>query len=339
MTTLPVSFKDVLAASDRISSYVHRTPVVTSRSIDDVAGIKLFFKCENLQKTGAFKARGATNALLKAKEEGRVPEKGVIAYSSGNHGIALSRICAKVGVPCTIVLPLGCPDVKWKRMADYGSELIRCVTDDFAEKMRRCEEQPDKLFIKTADLEDVIAGAGTAGLEITEQVEGAPLDAVITPLSGGGLLSGTAIAVKHRWPNCKVIAAEPPGKNLERDLRAGRRDPQMLHLDTVAEAIRGKTVGELNFAVMCELVEKTVITVNDDEMRAAMRLLAERTKLVVEMAGAAPLAAALKIKRYFPDVNRVGVVLSGGNIDFDAFVANVKKAKNSNCNGNGNGVH
>lgn len=322
---LPVQFSDVLVARDRIKPFVHRTPVLTCGSIDKLAGenLKVFFKCENLQKTGAFKARGATNAVLKAKLEGKIPPQGVVTYSSGNHGIAISRICGHLKIPCTVVLPKGVPAVKWRRISEYGAELVHCVTDDFEEKIRLCEDRKDSLFIKTADNEDVIAGQGTVGLEMMEQIE-PPLDAIVVPLSGGGLISGVAVAVKEMNPDCKIIAVAPKGKDLEADLTAGERNPAMKYLNTEAAAIRGKTVGKLNFVIMNELIEKTVIEVTDEEMLMGMRLMGERAKMVVEMAAGAPVAALLRLRKYFPEVKRCGVILSGGNVDFNDLFKNIQ---------------
>ncbi|HUK29908.1 MAG TPA: pyridoxal-phosphate dependent enzyme [Candidatus Acidoferrum sp.] len=307
------SLNDIREAHARIAPHIHRTPVFTSTSLDEIAGAKLFFKCENLQKTGSFKIRGATNAiLLLSDEEAR---HGVVTPSSGNHGAALSRAARSRGIQAYVVMPNNSPMVKRKAVEAYGGCITLCEPT-MQGRQKTCAEvqaRTGAILIHPYDDDRIIAGQGTAAKELLEDVP--DLDFVIAPVSGGGLLSGTAIASKGIRPRIRVIGAEP--KNADdafEAMRAGKIVP-CPPPDTIADGLRA-TLSPRTFAILQRHVDE-ISTVTEEEIVAAMLLLWERMKLVVEPSGAVSAAPALN-RRINGAGKRIGIILSGGNVDLAA---------------------
>jgi len=308
---LPVTFDDVLAAADRIRGTAHRTPVATSRTLDERLAARLFLKCENLQRAGAFKFRGAYNAIARLSPEER--RSGVLTYSSGNHAQAIALASRLLGTQATIVMPENAPAAKRAATEGYGARVVaydpgKEKREEVAERLR---QQGEPVLIPPYDHEDVIAGQGTAALELLEDV--GELDLLLVPCGGGGLLSGSALAARRLRPRCRVVGVEPEtADDATRSFRTG-----VLHTvsnpETIADGARTPSLGRLTFPLVRAHVDD-MITVSDDDLVRAMRFVWERMKLVVEPTGVLGLAAAFRGK---VDVagKRVGVVLSGGNVD------------------------
>lgn len=314
MPTYACDLADVRAAAERLRGVVHRTPVLTSDTLDRLAGRKLFFKCENLQKIGAFKYRGASNAVLKLSEAEAA--RGVVTHSSGNHAQALALAARVRGVPAYIVMPKTAPAVKRAAVEGYGGQVTQCEPN-LADRERCANELVAKTgatLIPPFDHADVIAGQGTAALELLDDVP--DLDALITPVGGGGLLAGCCIAAHGVKPGVRVFGAEPLGADdAARSKAAGEWVPQTAP-NTIADGLLTST-GQLTWPVIRDRVER-VFTVTDDDIRAAMRLVWERMKLIVEPSGAVGLAVALtEAFRALANVERVGIVFSGGNVSLD----------------------
>jgi threonine dehydratase len=303
---------DVRSAAERIRPHAHRTPVLTCHALDELCGGRLFFKCENFQKAGAFKFRGATNAVFSlAPDEA---ECGVLTHSSGNHGAALALAARMRGIPACVVVPTNAPTIKRAAIAGYGARIVDCEPTLAAREATaaRVLAETGATLIHPYDDDRIIAGQGTAALELLEDVPG--LDAVLAPVGGGGLVSGTAIAVKGLSPATDVYAAEPAGADdALRSLRAGRIIPQT-DPRTVADGLR-TSLAPRTFAVIQELV-KDILTVTEDEIIWAMRHVLERMKIVIEPSSAVPVAAVL-VGRLPAKGRRVGIILSGGNVDWD----------------------
>ena len=302
---------DLRAAARRIAPVVHRTPVATSAGIDIRCGGSLFFKCEPLQRTGAFKMRGAANAVASLPEA--VAARGVATHSSGNHGAALARAAALRGIPCWVVMPRNASPAKRAAVAAYGGRIVDCEPTQASreETAARVLEETRATLVHPYDDPTIIAGQGTCALELLEQI--ADLDLLLAPLGGGGLLSGTAIAAAAAATPPRVIGVEPEGADdARRSLEAGRIVP-VAQPQTVADGLRA-TLGRLPFAILRRLGVE-VVTVPDVAIVAAQSLLWERLKLVVEPSGAVPLAAVLE-GRVAVAGRRVGVILSGGNVAF-----------------------
>ncbi|HYO45841.1 MAG TPA: pyridoxal-phosphate dependent enzyme [Gemmatimonadota bacterium] len=311
MSELAIDYEDVLAASRSIRPHVHRTPVMTSRLVDEAAGIRLFFKCENLQRAGAFKVRGAFNKLLSLSKDERA--RGVVAFSSGNHAQAVALSASTLGVDATIVMPTDAPRSKLEATRGYGATIV--------EYDRRAEDR-DLIAIRIAENEGrvlvppyddawIMAGQGTAALELLDDVP--DLDAVVAPVGGGGLLAGTATALEGAATRVLAFGAEPAdADDTAQSMEAGERvriDPP----DTIADGARTESPGEKTFPILMKRAE-AVVRVPDDALVRAMRLLLTRMKILVEPTGA--LAAAAALEGLLPDgVERVGVILSGGNVD------------------------
>ena len=312
MSRLPVTFGDVRAAAARIAGHVHRTPVLTSRTADVLTGARLFFKAETFQRVGAFKARGAFSRLTLLSEAER--RRGVVAFSSGNHAQAVALAARDLGVPATIVMPDDAPALKLAATRGYGAEVLLYDRrrEDREAIARRLVEERGVILVPPFDDEAVIAGQGTAALELLEEVT--DLDVVVAPCGGAGLLAGTAVAAAGLRPGIRVLGVEPEaGDDVARSLGEGRRIAIAVP-ETIADCLQTTRVGERNFAILQALVEG-VVTVSDLELRQAMTFLFSRMKLVVEPGGAA--AAAALFAGRVPGVagRRVGVVLSGGNVD------------------------
>ena len=307
---MSVEFDAVLAAAARIEGHVHRTPVLTCATLDRMAGASLFFKCENLQKVGAFKMRGAANAVLSLSPADA--ERGVATHSSGNHAQALACAARARGIPATIVMPSTAPEVKRAAVAGYGAAIVTCEPTLAAREaaLREVVARTGATFIPPYDDDRIIAGQGTAALELADQAPG--LDWVLCPVGGGGLLAGTAIAAQALVPGVRVVGAEPEGADdTARSLAGGRRVPAE-NPRSVCDGLL-TSVGERNFVVIQRRVH-AIWTVSDEAVVAAMRLLFERMKLVVEPSGAIGLAAALAHAGDLAGA-RVGIILSGGNVD------------------------
>jgi threonine dehydratase len=306
-----VTFEDVARAAERLEGVAHRTPVMTSRTLDERLGARLFLKCENLQRVGAFKFRGAYNAVsnLTAEEKAR----GVLTYSSGNHAQATALATRLLGVSATIVMPQNAPVAKLNATRGYGARIVpydpaKVKREDVAEELRK---EGDPVVIPPYDHADVIAGQGTAGKELLEDVEG--LDLLLVCCGGGGLLSGCALSARALTPGCRVVGVEPEAADdATRSFKTGT-----LHTvhnpPTIADGARTPSLGKLTFPLVRENVDD-MVTVADDDLVRAMRFVWERMKLVVEPTGVLALAAAMT-GRVDVAGRRVGVLVSGGNVD------------------------
>ncbi len=305
-----VNFADIQAAAARIAGKVHRTPVLTCATIDGMAGAQLFFKCENLQKVGAFKMRGATNAVfsLAAEEAAR----GVATHSSGNHAQALALAARLRGVPAYVVMPSTAPAVKRAAVADYGAEIITCEPTLAAREstLKDVVARTGAAFVHPYDNDDIIAGQGTAALELLTDYP--DLEVVMAPVGGGGLLSGTALATRALAPRAEIIAAEPEGADdAFRSLAAGQIIPSEKP-DTVADGLL-TSLGVRNFPIIQEHVS-VIWLVDDPAIVAAMRLVWERMKIIIEPSSAVCLAAVLARPELVAG-KRIGMIISGGNVD------------------------
>lgn len=307
------TLRDIRAALERIKPYAHRTPVLTCSTIDSLADARLYFKCENFQKVGAFKFRGACNAVFSLSES--EASRGVATHSSGNHAQALALAARLRGIPAYIVMPENAPSVKRSAVEGYGGIVTLCKPNlaSREETLAKVAAATGAEVVHPFNDYRVIAGQGTAALELLEEIP--DLDAVIAPVGGGGLLSGTAICATELRPGIQVLAGEPhAADDAFRSIQAGRilpsDDPQ-----TMADGLR-TSLGELTFSIIRRLVEH-IITVEEEEILQAMRLLWERAKIVVEPSGAVPLAAVLSRSAEVTG-KRVGVILSGGNVDLGA---------------------
>jgi threonine dehydratase len=303
----------IRAAHERIRAYIKRTPVLTSSRMDEASGASLFFKCENFQKIGAFKARGATNAVF-SLDDATAP-RGVATHSSGNHGAAVARAAKLRGIPAHIVMPSNSAKVKIRAVEGYGAHVVFCEPTDKA-RDATCADVIAKTgatLIHSFENEHVIAGQGTAAVEFLEDIP--DLDLVMCPIGGGGLLSGTAVAAKSMRPNVKVIAVEPQNvDDAAQSFRAGR----IIHTEkkfTIADGLR-TNVGEPNFAVIRRYVDD-IVTVSEEAIISAMRTIWETMKIIIEPSAAVTYAAIVEGKIDIAG-RRVGIILTGGNVDLDA---------------------
>ena len=301
---------DIIDAARRISGYVHHTPLLTSRQINHIAGCTLYFKCENFQKIGAFKARGAVNATLSLREDQR--KNGIATHSSGNHAQALAYAGSIVGVKAYIVMPENAPSIKIEAVRGYGAEIIFCkpTLKSRETELQKVVEDTSAFFIHPYNNYSVIAGQATSSLEIFQAKN--DLDYVITPVGGGGLLSGTLLSRNYFSPGTKIIAGEPSGADdAYRSMIKGEIVPSV-NPDTIADGLL-TSLGDKTFKIIYENIEE-ILVVSDAEIINAMKLLWERMKIIVEPSGAVPFAALLKNKEKFKD-KQVGIILSGGNVD------------------------
>lgn len=303
---------DIQQAHERIKAYIHHTPVLTSSSLDELASCQVFFKCENFQKVGAFKARGAMNAVLSLSREERA--KGVATHSSGNHAQALARAAKIMGIKAYIVMPRTAPEIKKKGVKGYGGEITECEPTLASRESTLAEviKKTGAVEIHPFNNYDVIAGQATAAKELIEEIPG--LDFIVAPVGGGGLLSGTALAAKYFSPTTKIIAGEPELANdAWRSLRSGQIEPASPPT-SVADGLL-TSLGDKTFPIIRENVRE-IITVSDREIIAAMRWIWERLKITIEPSCAVPFAAVLKEKATFTN-KKVGIILSGGNVDLN----------------------
>jgi threonine dehydratase len=308
-----VNLDTIRAAHERIRLYIHRTPVLTNSWLNDASRASLFFKCENFQKVGAFKARGATNAVFSLDNE--TAQRGVATHSSGNHGAAVARAAKLRGVPACIVMPSNSAKVKVRAVQGYGAEVVFCEPTEESREIKCAEviNQSGATLIHSFENEHVVAGQGTAALELLEDIPN--LDVIMCPVGGGGLLSGTAIAAKSMRPQIKVIAVEPENADDAAQSFRARRRLVTEKKFTIADGLR-TNVGEPNFGVIQRYVED-VVTVSEEAIVSAMRTIWETMKIVVEPSAAVPYAAIQQSKVDVPSTS-VGIILTGGNVDLDA---------------------
>jgi threonine dehydratase len=322
MTVRP-TFDDVRAAARHIAGHAHRTPVFTSSRIDEALGLRLYLKCENFQRVGAFKFRGAFNALSRLGPEQR--RAGVIAYSSGNHAQAVALAARLLEVPATIVMPLDAPASKVAATQGYGGKVVSYdrYREDREAIAQGLADSEGLTLIPPYDHPDIIAGQGTAALELLEEVDG--LDALFVPLGGGGLLSGSALAAAELAPDARVYGVEPEaGDDGRRSFRSG----EIVHIETprtIADGAQTLHLGELTFPLIRELVDD-IVTATDAQLVDCMRLCASTLKMLVEPTGCLGLAAVRERAAQLQG-QRVGVVISGGNVDLARFCALVGSAQ------------
>ena len=316
-----MSFQGIKETFLRISGIVNKTPIMTSRTLNDLVKSDIYFKCENFQRVGAFKFRGAYNTLSLLSEEKK--KLGVITHSSGNHAQALSLAASLLGIKATIVMPKGAPINKINATKGYGAHIVFC--DNTLEARNKTTdkliEKHNFVLIHPYDNDDIINGQGTAAYELIK--ERGKLDIVIAPLGGGGLLSGTALAIKGLCPNAQVIGVEPSmADDALRSLEAGHIIPST-YPNTIADGLR-TSLCERTFTIIREYVDN-IVTVSEIEIIEGMRFLWERMKIIVEPSGAVPLAAILS-KKISVENKKVGMILSGGNIDVDPFFQLIEKS-------------
>ena len=303
----------IFAAQERIRPHIHRTPVLTSSRLDEESKASLFFKCENFQKVGAFKARGATNAVLSL--DGATAGRGVATHSSGNHGAAVARAAKLRRIPAHIVMPSNSAKVKIRAVEGYSAQVVFCEPTEEAREAACADviKRTGATLIHSFENQDVIAGQGTAAVELLEDVS--DLDLLMCPVGGGGLLSGTAVAAKSMRPKIKVFAVEPANADdAAQSFRAGRWLVTEKKF-TIADGLR-TNIGEPNFAIVQRYVDD-IVTVSEEAIIAAMRIIWETMKIVIEPSAAVPYAALLESK-IDASGKRVGIILTGGNVDLDA---------------------
>ena len=322
MHELALTFAEIKAARRRLTGIAHRTPVLTSATADGMTGAQLFFKCENFQRMGAFKFRGAYNAVASLDPARRAA--GVVAFSSGNHAQAIALACRLLDSRAVIVMPSDAPRAKVAATRGYGGEVV--FYDRYREDRealgRRLAAERGLSLIPPYDHLDIMAGQATAATELLEQT--GPLDMLLVPLGGGGLLSGSAVAARHLCPECAVIGVEPEaGDDGRQSLRAGH----IVHIatpETIADGAQTQQLGKHTFPIIAALV-RDIVTANDAALAATMAWFAERMKIVVEPTGALAAAPALGGRLELRG-KRVGIILSGGNIDLERFAALIARA-------------
>lgn len=323
LAALAVNYQDIVAAAKRLEGVARRTPVLTSGQADRQADASIFFKCENFQRVGAFKFRGAYNAISCLSEEQK--QRGVVAFSSGNHAQGMALAARMLGVHATIVMPGNAPAMKLAATREYGAEIILYdrEREDREVIAARLSDERGCAVIPAYDHPDVIAGQGTAAKELFDTV--GPLDYLFVCTGGGGLLSGCAIAAAHLSPGCIVIGVEPEaGNDAQQSLRTGN----VVHIpvpDTIADGAQTQHIGKLVLPILQAYV-KDIITVSDDQLRTQMRFFAERMKIVVEPAGCLAAAAVMHRALAFSGA-KVGVIVSGGNVDMTLFANSIAAAK------------
>jgi len=309
----PPQFDDVLKAVQRIAGYCHRTPVLSCSQIDTQLGARLFFKCENFQKTGAFKFRGACNTVMSLADQEIA--RGVVTHSSGNHAAALCHAAALRGARATVVMPDNANAVKKAAVRGYGGDIVECApnTLDRERVMAQLVQQHQYVPVVPYDDARVIAGQGTAALEFLEQIP--DLDCLITPVGGGGLLSGTVLSAAHQRPGIEILGAEPAAADDSyQSLHSGRRCPLTQTPQTLADGLR-TSIGELTFPIIQAGV-RDILLAREEGIVQAMRLIWERMKIVIEPSSAVALAALIENPAALA-ARRIGIILSGGNVDLD----------------------
>ncbi|MEI7228501.1 threo-3-hydroxy-L-aspartate ammonia-lyase [Pectobacterium carotovorum] len=311
------TYDDVVAAAERIDGYANKTPVMTSRTVNDLFGAEIFFKCENLQRMGAFKFRGAMNALLQFSDEQKAA--GVVTFSSGNHAQAIALAAKLLGIPATIVMPHDAPAAKVAATRGYGGNVVEYnrYTENREQIGNDLAKKYGLTLIPPYDHPHVIAGQGTAAKELLEET--GELDALFVCLGGGGLLSGCALATRQLSPQCKIYGVEPlAGNDGQQSFRSGN----IVHIDTpktIADGAQTQHLGNYTFPLIRQNVDD-ILTVTDDDLIDAMRFYAERMKIVVEPTGCLSFAAARNLRESLRG-KRIGIVISGGNVDISRYGA------------------
>jgi len=305
-----ISQEDIVAAHKRIAPYIHRTPILTSDSVNEIAGCELYFKCENFQKVGAFKARGGVNAVLSLPEDQR--KNGVVTHSSGNHAQAIALAAKMAGIPAYIVMPKTAPEVKRKAVEGYGAQITLCepTQQSREENAAKIQEETGATFISPYNDYAVITGQASCAQELLEDQP--ELEAIIAPVGGGGLMAGTLLSAHYTDANIDVYAGEPEGaKDTYLSIQKGEIT-KVEKPSSIADGLLA-SMGDKNFAIIKPLIED-VFLVSDQEIIEAMRLIWERMKIIIEPSCAVPVAALLKNKEVFKG-KKVGVILTGGNVD------------------------
>ncbi|WP_113626085.1 threo-3-hydroxy-L-aspartate ammonia-lyase [Pectobacterium peruviense] len=311
------TFDDVVAAAERLDGYANKTPVMTSRTVNDAFGAEVFFKCENFQRTGAFKFRGAMNALLQFSDEQKAA--GVVTFSSGNHAQAIALSAKLLGIPATIVMPHDAPAAKIAATRGYGGNVVQYnrYTEDREQIGRDLAQKHGLTLIPPYDHPHVIAGQGTATKELLEET--GELDALFVCLGGGGLLSGSALSARQLSPRCKIYGVEPlAGNDGQQSFRSGT----IVHIDTpktIADGAQIQHLGNYTFSVIRQNVDD-ILTVTDDDLIDAMQFYAERMNIVVEPTGCLSFAAARNLRESLHG-KRIGIIISGGNVDISRYGA------------------
>ncbi|MFH3741281.1 threo-3-hydroxy-L-aspartate ammonia-lyase [Acinetobacter baumannii] len=312
--TLP-NYEDVAAAAERIKDFINKTPVLTSRTVNNEFEAEVFFKCENFQRVGAFKFRGAMNALLQFNETQK--KAGVVVFSSGNHAQAIALSSKILGIPATIIMPKDAPAAKMAATREYGGNIVEFdrYTEDREKIGKEIAEKNGLTLIPSYDHPHVIAGQGTAAKELFEEV--GDLDYLFVCLGGGGLLAGSALSARQLSPNCKIYGVEPA---LGNDGQMSFRKGEIVHIDTpptIADGAQTQYLGKLTFPIIQQKVDD-ILTVTDEELINAMKFFAERMKMVVEPTGCLGFAAARNLKDELKG-KRIGIIISGGNVDISKY--------------------
>ncbi|MND71266.1 L-threonine dehydratase catabolic TdcB [compost metagenome] len=320
MSALP-TYDDVVSAAQLIEGHAHHTPVFTSSTIDRETGAQFFFKCENFQRIGAFKFRGAFNALSRFNDEQK--KRGVLAFSSGNHAQAIALAAKLLGISATIIMPEDAPAAKLEATRGYGAKVVTYnrYTEDRDALSKKLADEGGLTLIPPFNHPDIIAGQGTATKELIEEV--GQLDALFVCLGGGGLLAGSALTAKALSPSCDVYGVEPQAGN---DGQQSFRSGKIVHIDvpkTLADGAQTQALGDMTFAVIRDTV-RDILAVSDDELVQGMKFFASRMKMVVEPTGCLAFAGALQMAPMLKG-KRIGVIVSGGNVDLDKFAALVSK--------------
>ncbi|UMO89759.1 threo-3-hydroxy-L-aspartate ammonia-lyase [Pectobacterium sp. PL64] len=311
------TFDDVVAAAERIDGYANKTPVMTSRTVNNTFGAEVFFKCENFQRMGAFKFRGAMNALLQFSDEQKAA--GVVTFSSGNHAQAIALSAKLLGIPATIIMPHDAPAAKVAATRGYGGNVVEYnrYTEDREQIGRDLAQKHGLTLIPPYDHPHVIAGQGTAAKELLEET--GELDALFVSLGGGGLLAGSALSARQLSPHCKIYGVEPlAGNDGQQSFRSGN----IVHIDTpktIADGAQTQHLGNYTFPLIRQNVDD-ILTVTDDDLIEAMRFYAERMKIVVEPTGCLGFAAARNLRESLRG-KRIGIIISGGNVDISRYGA------------------
>ncbi|MDQ3393643.1 MAG: threonine/serine dehydratase [Bacteroidota bacterium] len=318
MTKKLITYEDIQLAHRRIKPYIHKTPVLTSKSINNIIGCEVYFKCENFQKVGAFKMRGATNAILLLSTFDK--QHGVATHSSGNHGQAVALSARQNSMKAYIVMPENAPEIKKKAVEGYGAKVIECkpTLQSREQTLQETIKETGAAFIHPYNDVNVIAGQGTVALEFLDEIP--YLDLILVPVGGGGLISGTALATHYLSRKTKVIGCEPKGADdVYNSFGAGiivKKD----HPKSIADGLLS-TVGQINFDIIKTYVHQ-ILTVEESEIIMAMKLVWERMKIIIEPSAAVPLAALINNKENYKG-EKVGIILSGGNVDVEKFHFNI----------------
>ena len=304
--------KNLIDCHNRIKPFIHNTPVLTSSYINEITGADVYFKCENFQKMGAFKMRGASNAILRLSDEQK--SNGVVTHSSGNHAQAISLAAKKIGIKAYIVMPSNAPEIKKEAVKGYGGELIECESNLKAREAAAKDVVHSKsaTFIHPSNNLDVIIGQGTAAKELIEQY--GSFDHILVPIGGGGLIAGSALAAKYFGKNCTVIGAEPfEVDDAYRSLKSGKIETNE-SANTIADGLKTQ-LGDKNFPIIRNEI-KSIIRITEEEIIESMKIIWERLKVICEPSCSPPLAAVLKNKETFRN-KKVGIIISGGNVDLN----------------------